>query len=56
MGGHEIFGTVAEIGAEVTKFKVGDLIGVGCIVDSCRDCKGCNDGDEQYCMKGLTGT
>lgn len=40
----------------MSKFKVGDKIGVGCIVDSCRDCHMCTEGDEQLCMKGLTGT
>jgi uncharacterized zinc-type alcohol dehydrogenase-like protein len=45
-----------EVGSEVTKFKVGDKVGVGCIVDSCQDCSHCKEGDEQLCMKGLTGT
>jgi uncharacterized zinc-type alcohol dehydrogenase-like protein len=52
--GHEIIGTVKRIGAEVTKFKVGDLAGVGCMVDSCRVCASCKDGEEQYCDKGET--
>lgn len=52
--GHEIVGRVTNIGAEVTKFKVGDLAGVGCIVDSCRECDHCHDGEEQFCEKGWT--
>ena len=56
IGGHELFGKVAEVGKSVTKFKVGDFVGVGCISDSCLDCKYCNDGDENYCAKGMTGT
>jgi alcohol dehydrogenase (NADP+) len=54
--GHEIVGRVARIGADVTKFKVGDLVGVGCIVDSCRTCASCGEGLEQYCENGMTGT
>jgi uncharacterized zinc-type alcohol dehydrogenase-like protein len=52
--GHEIIGTVKRVGAEVTKFKVGDLAGVGCMVDSCRVCASCKEGEEQYCDKGET--
>lgn len=52
--GHEITGIVAEIGSEVTKFKVGDRVGVGCMVDSCRECENCKNGMEQYCLKGNT--
>jgi uncharacterized zinc-type alcohol dehydrogenase-like protein len=52
--GHEIVGRVTEIGGNVTKFKVGDLAGVGCIVDSCRKCDHCHDGAEQYCENGWT--
>jgi len=52
--GHEIVGRISGIGADVTKFKVGDLAGVGCIVDSCRECDHCHHGDEQYCEKGWT--
>jgi uncharacterized zinc-type alcohol dehydrogenase-like protein len=52
--GHEIIGTVKRVGAEVTKFKVGDLAGVGCMVDSCRVCASCQEGEEQYCDKGET--
>ncbi len=54
--GHEIVGVVAEVGGEVTKHKVGDHVGVGCMVDSCRECKNCKAGLEQYCLKGMTGT
>ncbi len=54
--GHEIIGRVGRIGAEVTKFKAGDRVGVGCIVDSCRDCPSCAEGLENYCEKGMTGT
>lgn len=54
--GHEIVGRVAEIGAEVRKFKAGDLVGVGCLVDSCNHCPSCAEGLEQYCETGMTGT
>ncbi len=54
--GHEIVGRVTAIGSEVTKFKVGDLAGVGCMVDSCRKCRNCQDGLEQYCAEGPTWT
>ncbi|WP_110927918.1 NAD(P)-dependent alcohol dehydrogenase [Bacillus massiliglaciei] len=50
--GHEIAGIVTEIGSEVTKFKVGDRAGVGCMVDSCGECENCRKGEEQYCLKG----
>ncbi|MFD9881291.1 NAD(P)-dependent alcohol dehydrogenase [Streptomyces alboflavus] len=50
--GHEIAGVVAEVGADVTKFKVGDRVGVGCMVDSCRECENCKAGLEQYCAQG----
>ena len=50
--GHEILGRVTRIGANVTKFKVGDLASVGCLVDSCRTCDCCKKGLEQYCMTG----
>jgi len=57
IGGHELLGRVTEIGPLVTKFKVGDNVGVGCLVDSCLDCKSCKDGNENYCDKGgFTGT
>jgi uncharacterized zinc-type alcohol dehydrogenase-like protein len=54
--GHEIVGRVARIGSEVTKFKEGDLAGVGCFVDSCRVCENCKDGLEQYCEGHLVVT
>ena len=55
--GHEIVGKVVEVGAEVSQFKVGDLAGVGCMVDSCRHCPSCTAGLEQYCEDGgFTGT
>ncbi|MCJ1699261.1 NAD(P)-dependent alcohol dehydrogenase [Rathayibacter festucae] len=54
--GHEIVGVVAEVGSEVTKHKVGDRVGVGCMVNSCRECENCLAGEEQYCLKGNTGT
>jgi uncharacterized zinc-type alcohol dehydrogenase-like protein len=47
--GHEIVGRVTSVGSAVTKFKAGDLAGVGCMVDSCRTCDSCKDGEEQYC-------
>ena len=47
--GHEIVGRVAQVGAAVTKFKEGDLAGVGCFVDSCRECESCRDDEEQFC-------
>ncbi|MFD3556124.1 NAD(P)-dependent alcohol dehydrogenase [Streptomyces goshikiensis] len=54
--GHEIAGVVAEVGPEVTRFAVGDRVGVGCIVDTCRECEYCLAGQEQYCVEGITGT
>ena len=54
--GHEIVGRVSATGAAVTGFKPGDLVGVGCMVDSCRQCGSCHDGLEQYCEGGFTGT
>ncbi len=54
--GHEIAGTVEEIGSEVDKYAVGDRVGVGCMVDSCRECENCKAGEEQYCLKGNIGT
>ncbi|WP_411334302.1 NAD(P)-dependent alcohol dehydrogenase [Metabacillus indicus] len=50
--GHEIAGIVTDVGPEVTKYKVGDRVGVGCMVDSCGDCENCQQGEEQYCLKG----
>ena len=53
--GHEIAGVVTDVGSSVTKFKAGDRVGVGCMVDSCRDCEACSRGLEQYCAnKTLT--
>ncbi len=54
--GHEIVGKVVAIGNDVTKFKVGDIAGVGVMVDSCKTCKNCNNHLEQYCAEGMTGT
>ena len=54
--GHEIAGVVSAIGSAVTKFKVGDRIGVGVFIDSCRECSSCKAGLEQYCTQGMTGT
>jgi uncharacterized zinc-type alcohol dehydrogenase-like protein len=54
--GHEIVGKVTAIADGVTKFKVGDLIGVGVFIDSCRNCESCKKGLEQYCVEGMTGT
>ena len=54
--GHEIIGKVTRIGAGITKHKVGDLVGVGCLVDSCRTCDSCKHDLEQFCLNGYTGT
>jgi uncharacterized zinc-type alcohol dehydrogenase-like protein len=54
--GHEIVGRVAATGSAVTKFKAGDLVGVGCMVDSCQHCASCAEGLEQYCEEGMVGT
>lgn len=54
--GHEIVGRVSSVGDKVTGFKAGDLVGVGCLVDSCRTCPSCEAGLEQYCDNGWTGT
>ncbi|WP_228980489.1 NAD(P)-dependent alcohol dehydrogenase [Streptomyces sp. DH12] len=54
--GHEIAGVVTEAGPSVTRFRVGDRVGVGCFVDSCRECAYCRQGLEQYCVRGMTGT
>src|SRR5690606_31680429 len=54
--GHEIVGRVSAVGGEVTGFRIGDIVGVGCLVDSCRRCASCEDGLEQYCTNGFVGT
>ena len=54
--GHEIVGHVAALGEGVTRYKVGDAVGVGCFVDSCRACEHCKAGEEQYCAEGMVGT
>jgi uncharacterized zinc-type alcohol dehydrogenase-like protein len=54
--GHEIVGRVTQVGTGVKKFKAGDLVGVGCLVDSCRTCASCKEGLEQYCENGWVGT
>lgn len=50
--GHEIAGIVTAVGPNTTKYKVGDRVGVGCMVDSCGECENCQKGEEQYCLKG----
>ena len=54
--GHEIVGHVTRVGPRVTKFKAGDVVGVGCFVDSCRTCSPCREGEEQFCEKHLAFT
>jgi uncharacterized zinc-type alcohol dehydrogenase-like protein len=54
--GHEIVGRVMEVGPAVTRYKTGDLVGVGCLVDSCRTCASCQEGLEQYCENGFVAT
>ena len=54
--GHEVVGVVTEIGSAVSNFSVGDLIGVGVFVDSCRNCENCKRGLQNYCVEGMTGT
>jgi uncharacterized zinc-type alcohol dehydrogenase-like protein len=54
--GHEIVGKVVKVGSGVRKWKVGDTVGVGCFVDSCRECEACKAGDEQYCERGTNFT
>src|SRR5690554_7121360 len=51
--GHEIVGRVEAVGKEVTRFKAGDVVGVGCMVESCKHCHSCDEGLEQYCENGL---
>lgn len=54
--GHEIAGIVSQVGSSVSKFRVGDRIGVGVFIDSCRKCASCLKGLQQYCIEGMTGT
>lgn len=54
--GHEIIGNVVAVGDNVSNYKEGDLVGVGCMVDSCRECSACKDDLEQFCEKGMVGT
>lgn len=54
--GHEIVGVVTHVGTNVKKYKEGDLVGVGCMVESCRVCNNCNEGLQQYCLNGMTMT
>lgn len=54
--GHEIVGRVIEVGSDVKKYKVGDLVAVGCMVDSCQHCDQCHKSQEQYCREGFVGT
>jgi len=54
--GHELAGIVTAVGQNVTKYAIGDKVGVGCIADSCMDCPGCDTGEEHTCDKGMTGT
>ncbi|WP_080899382.1 NAD(P)-dependent alcohol dehydrogenase [Pseudomonas amygdali] len=54
--GHEVVGRVTEVGSAVTRFRVGDTIGVGCMVDSCQHCNPCHQGFEQHCLEGATFT
>lgn len=54
--GHEIVGRVTATGSDVTRFTAGDMVGVGCMVDACGECKACYNGEEQYCLNGTTMT
>lgn len=54
--GHEIVGRVISTGDQVRKYKIGDIVAVGCLVDSCRECENCKQGVEQYCLNGPVGT
>ena len=54
--GHEIVGVVSKVGSHVGKWKVGDVVGIGCFVDSCRSCEACKAGEEQFCSEGMSAT
>ena len=54
--GHEIIGRVTAVGEDVKDYKEGDIVGVGCMVDSCRSCEACDQGLEQYCLSGMVPT
>src|SRR5690242_2409741 len=54
--GHEIVGRVTRTGKKASRFSEGDIVGVGCFVDSCGECRNCTDGNEQYCEKGVSQT
>ena len=54
--GHEIVGIVVKTGGHVTKWKIGDTVGVGCFIDSCRECEACLEGEEQFCEEGMSAT
>lgn len=54
--GHEIVGVVSDVGVDVTQHKIGDRVGVGCMVNSCGECANCRGGDEQYCLNGMVPT
>jgi len=54
--GHEIVGRVTAVGSDVSRFQVGQMVAVGCMVDSCQSCRHCHDGNEQYCIEGFTST
>ncbi|MDQ0923712.1 putative zinc-type alcohol dehydrogenase-like protein [Pseudarthrobacter sp. W1I19] len=56
VAGHEVTGVVEAVGRKVTRHAVGDRVGVGCFVDSCRECVHCREGEEQYCLRGATST
>ena len=56
MPGHEIIGRVSKVGSTVTRFKIGDIAGVGCMIDSCHHCESCKQGLEQYCKEGFLAT
>ncbi|EQD61403.1 Alcohol dehydrogenase zinc-binding domain protein, partial [mine drainage metagenome] len=54
--GHEIVGVVSRVGSAISKWKIGDVVGVGCFVDSCRHCEACKEGEEQFCAQGMSAT